>query len=151
MARRAYSEWVEIEADSREEYFAAVGDRERELPELDAFIRQHAPDLPPVLAQTMGAVLGYGEQPYQSKSMKEPIDWPVVALAAQKRHISLYLCALEDGQYVAEKHAAELGDVSCGKSCVRFTKSDKINRDALARILADLNRRFVAGERLYAV
>lgn len=151
MARRAYSERVEIEADSREEYFAAVGDRERELRELDAFIRQHAPDLPPVLAQTMGAVLGYGEQPYQSKSMKEPIDWPVVALAAQKRHISLYLCALEDGQYVAEKHAAELGDVSCGKSCVRFTKSDKINRDALARILADLNRRFVAGERLYAV
>ena len=38
----------------------------------------------------MGVMLGYGEQPYQSKSMKEPIDWPVVALAAQKRHISLF-------------------------------------------------------------
>ena len=142
---------MQIEADSREEYFAAVGDREPELRELDAFIRQHAPDLPPVLSQTMGAVLGYGEQPYQSKSMKEPIDWPVVALAAQKRHISLYLCVLEDGQYVAEKYAAELGQVSCGKSCVRFTKADKINRDGLAKILADINRRFVAGERLYAV
>jgi Domain of unknown function (DU1801) len=142
---------VQIEADTREAYFAAVGDREAELRELDTFIRQHAPDLPPVLSQTMGAVLGYGEQPYQSKSMKEPIDWPVVALAAQKRHISLYLCVLEDGEYVAEKHAAELGQVSCGKSCVRFTKADKINRDGLARILADINRRFVAGERLYAV
>ncbi len=141
---------VEIQAGSREEYFAAAGDREPELRELDAFIREHAPDLPPVLSQTMGAVLGYGEQPYQTKSMKEPIDWPVVALAAQKRHISLYLCALEDGQYVAEKHASELGNVSCGKSCVRFTKADKINRDALAKILADINRRFAAGERLYA-
>lgn len=142
---------MQIEADSREEYFAALGDREPELRELDAFIRQHAPDLPPVVSQTMGAVLGYGEQPYQSKSMKEPVDWPVVALAAQKRHISLYLCVLEDGEYVAEKHAAELGQVNCGKSCVRFTKANKINRDALARILADINRRFVAGEHLYAV
>ena len=142
---------MQIDADSREEYFAALGDREPELRELDAFIRQHAPDLPPVLSCGSGAMLGYGEQPYQSKSMKEPIDWPVVALAAQKRHISLYLCVLEDGEYVAEKHAAELGQVSCGKSCVRFTRTDKINRDGLARILADINRRFVAGERLYAV
>jgi hypothetical protein len=142
---------VQVEADSREGYFAALGDREAELREFDAFIRQHAPDLPPVLSRGMGAMLGYGEQPYQSKSMKEPIDWPVVALAAQKRHISLYLCVLEDGEYVAEKHAAELGEVSCGKSCVRFTKVDMINRDGLARILADINRRFVAGERLYAV
>jgi hypothetical protein len=142
---------VEIQAGSREEYFAAVGDREPELRELDAFIREHAPDLPPVLSQTMGAVLGYGEQPYQSKSMKEPIDWPVVALAAQKRHISLYLCALEDGEYVAEKYATELGNVSCGKSCVRFTKVDKVDRDGLARILGEINRRFVAGERLYTV
>lgn len=142
---------MEIKADSREEYFAAVGDREAELRELDAFIRKHAPDLPAVLSKGMGAMLGYGEQPYQTKSMKEPIDWPVLALAAQKRHISLYICALEDGEYVAEKHAAELGNVSCGKSCVRFTKADKINLDALAPILADINRRFVAGEQLYAV
>ena len=142
---------MQIEADSREEYFAAAGDREPELRKLDAFIREHAPDLPPVLSKGMGAMLGYGEQPYQTRSRKEPVDWPVVALAAQKRHISLYLCALEDGEYVAEKYAAELGSVNCGKSCVRFTKLDKINRDGLAKILADLNRRFVAGERLYAV
>ena len=84
---------MQIDADSREEYFAAVGDREAELRELDAFIRKHAPDLPPVLSKGMGAMLGYGEQPYQTKSMKEPIDWPILALAAQKRHISLYICA----------------------------------------------------------
>ncbi len=142
---------MQVDADSREEYFTALGDREAELRELDAFIRKHAPDLPPVLSRGSGAMLGYGEQPYQSKSMKEPIDWPVVALAAQKRHISLYLCVLEDGEYVAEKRAAELGQVSCGKSCVRFSRTDQINRDGLARILADINRRFVAGERLYAV
>jgi hypothetical protein len=142
---------MQIDADSREEYFAAAGEREPELRELDAFIREHAPDLPPVLSKGRGAMLGYGEQPYQTKSMKEPIDWPILALAAQKRHISLYICALEDGEYVAEKHAAELGKVSCGKSCVRFTKADKLNLGALAPILADINRRFLAGEKLYAV
>ena len=89
---------MQIEASSREEYFTAAGEREPELRELDAFIRQHAPDLPPVVSTGMGAVLGYGEQPYQSKSMKEPMDWPVLALALQKRHISLYICALEDGR-----------------------------------------------------
>jgi hypothetical protein len=142
---------VQIDASSREEYFAAAGEREPELRELDAFIRRHAPDLPPVISTGMGAVLGYGEQPYQTTSMKEPMDWPVLALAVQKRHISLYICALEDGEYVAEKHAAELGKVSCGKSCVRFTKANNLNLEALAPILAEINRRFVAGERLYAV
>ena len=129
---------VAIEAGSREENFTPVGDREPELRELDSFIREHAPALTPMLSKGMGAMLGYGEQPYQSKSMKEPIDWPVVALAAQKRHNSFFLCALGDGQYIAERHAAELGEVNCGKSCVRFTRADKINRDALAKILADI-------------
>ena len=142
---------MQIDADSREEYFAAAGEREPELRELDAFIRKHAPDLPPVLSKGMGAMLGYGEQSYQSKSMKEPIDWPVLALAAQKRYLSLYICVLEDGEYVAEKHAAQLGKVSCGKSCVRFTKTAELDLDALAPSLADINRRFVAGEKLYAV
>jgi hypothetical protein len=99
----------------------------------------------------MGTMLGYGEQPYQTKSMKAPIDWPVLALPPHKRQLSLYNSVHEDGEYIAEKYAAELGKVSCGKSCVRFTNPDKINLDALAPILADINRRFVAGEKLYAV
>jgi hypothetical protein len=44
--------------------------------------------------------------------MKEPGVWPVVALAAQKRYLSLYVCAVVDGEYVAERYASELGDVS---------------------------------------
>jgi hypothetical protein len=53
------------------------------------------------------------------------------------------------GEYVAERYASELGDVSCGKSCIRFTKIDKINLETLQKILIDVNTRYAAGEKLY--
>ncbi|MFP5283956.1 MAG: DUF1801 domain-containing protein [Actinomycetes bacterium] len=136
--------------DEREDYIAGAGARADDLRRLDAFIREHAPDLPPTMTASLTApMLGYGEQAYRTRSMKEPTSWPVLALAAQKRYFSLYVCALEDGEYVAERHAAELGSVRCGKSCIRFSSVDKLNLNALGRILGDLNRRFVAGETLY--
>jgi hypothetical protein len=141
---------MRIDADSREEYFAAAGSREAELREMDAIIREYAPALTPVLSAGMGAtMLGYGEQPYQTKSMKDPGVWPVVALAAQKRYLSLYVSVAIDGEYVAERYASELGNVSCGKSCIRFTKIDKLNLETVKKILVDVNTRYVAGEKLF--
>ena len=125
--------------------------REAELRQMDALIREYAPALTPVLSAGMGStMLGYGEQPYQSKSMKEPGVWPVVALAAQKRYLSLYVSVLIDAEYVPERYASELGSVSCGKSCIRFTKIDKLNLVTLKKILVDVNTRYAAGEKLYA-
>ena len=94
-------------------------------------------------------MLGYGEQPYQTRSMKDPGVWPVVALAAQKRYLSLYVSVLIDGVYVPERYASELGNVSCGKSCIRFTKIDKLNLETVKKILVDVNARYVAGEKLF--
>jgi hypothetical protein len=144
---------METDAGSREQYFLAAGAREDELRQMDAIIREHAPALTPGLSGGMGSMpmLGYGEQPYQNKSMKEPGVWPVVALAAQKRYLSLYVCAVIDGEYVAERYASELGSVSCGKSCIRFPKVDKINLETLKKILVDVNDRFVAGEKLFGI
>ena len=34
---------------------------------------------------------------------------PLIALAAQKRHLSLYVCAVVDGGYLAERRAERLG------------------------------------------
>jgi hypothetical protein len=141
---------VRIDADGREEYFAAAGSREAELREMDAIIREYAPALTPVLTAGMGStMLGYGEQPYQTRSMKDPGVWPVVALAAQKRYLSLYVSVLIDGVYVPERYASELGNVSCGKSCIRFTKIDKLNLETVKKILVDVNARYVAGETLF--
>ena len=141
---------MRIDADAREEYFAAASSREAELREMDAIIREYAPGLTPVLTAGMGStMLGYGEQPYQTKSMKDPGVWPVVALAAQKRYVSLYVSVLIEGVYVPERYASELGNVSCGKSCIRFTKIDKLNLETVKKILVDVNARYVAGEKLF--
>ena len=56
-----------------------------------------------------GAMLGYGLMPYRPKSAKETTMWPLIALAAQKRHLSLYVCAVVDGEYLAEARADRLG------------------------------------------
>jgi Domain of unknown function (DU1801) len=143
---------MQIDADSREDYFSSAGSREAELRRMDAIIQEYGPALSPGLTGEPGArMLGYGEQPYQSKSMKEPGVSPVVALAAQKRYVSLYLCAVVDGEYLTERHASELGTVSCGKSCIRFTKVDQLNLETMKKILVELNDRYVAGEKLYGV
>ena len=98
-----------------------------------------------------GAMLGYGLMPYRPKSAKETTMWPLIALAAQKRHLSLYVCAVVDGRYLAESRADRLGKVSCGKSCIRFTSLDKVDADELERAGARRRRRDRGrGQRLLA-
>lgn len=138
---------MNIQAKTREEYFAQTGEREPQLRELDGFIQQHAPHLPAVIFGGMsGTWLGYGMQPYQTKSMKEPGEWPVIALASQKNYISLYVMATENGEYVAEKYAPDLGKVSVGKSCIRFKSLDDINLDEVAKILQKIDQQVADGK-----
>lgn len=112
---------MRIEAKTIEEYLARVGEREPELRELDAIIRKAAPKMKPVLAGGMtGKMLGYGMVPCRSTGKTNYTEWPIIALAAQKNYMSLYVCAVIDGHYVAEKYKQELGNVSVGKSCIRF-------------------------------
>ena len=39
-------------------------------------------------------MLGYGLMPYRPRSAKETTMTPLISLAAQKRHLSLYVCAV---------------------------------------------------------
>lgn len=66
---------------------------------------------------------------------KEIIDWPIVALASQKNYVSLYVCAIEDGEYLAEKYKSKLGTVSVGKSCIRFKKLEDLNLPELEQVI----------------
>jgi hypothetical protein len=47
----------------------------------------------------------------------------------------LYVCAVHNGEYLAEKHAKELGKVSVGKSCIRFKKVEDLNLPVLKKII----------------
>ncbi|MEV0711006.1 DUF1801 domain-containing protein [Nocardia aurea] len=141
---------MSVDEAAFEEFLAAAGPRAEELRELDALIRASAPAFEPVLTGSTGAsTLGYGLIPYRSKSMKKPSEWPVVSLAARKNYVSLYISALQDGRYVAEVYADRLGKVSCGKSCIRFKRLSDLDLTTVREILGDLERRFLAGEKLY--
>lgn len=123
-----------VKAESVEVYIAAVPEERRSAIEfLHNFIQSTSPTLKPHFAYNM---LGYGSFKYKNYK-KEIIDWPTVALANQKNYISVYICSVKDGQYIAEKYKADLGKVSVGKSCIRFKKLEDVNLKILGKIIKE--------------
>lgn len=119
-------------AKSVADYLKAVPKERKELVLfLHEFIKKSAPKLKPHFAYNM---LGYGSFKYKNYK-KEIIDWPIISLANQKNYISVYVCALEDRKYVAEKYKKQLGKVSVGKSCIRFKKLEDVNLDILKKVI----------------
>jgi hypothetical protein len=133
-----------------DEWFAAAGDRAGELRCVDALVQAAAPGIDRQLVPVgSGQMLGYGLMPYRPASAKETTMWPLIALAAQKRHLSLYVCAVVDGQYLAESRAAALGTVSCGKSCIRFPSLDGVDTVALDQLVRDAVASTAEGRNAY--
>lgn len=119
-------------ATTVKEYLAAVpAERKEAMDFLHAFIQKNVPTLKPHFAYNM---LGYGSFPYINNK-KQVLQWPVISLANQKQYISLYVCAVVDGKYLAESHKKELGKVSVGKSCIRFKKIEDLDLHALKKVL----------------
>lgn len=77
---------------------------------------------------------GYGVLKYNNYK-KEIIDWPVISLASQKNYISIYVCAVDGKEYIAEKYKDQLGKVSVGKSCIRFKKVEDLNLETIEKVL----------------
>lgn len=121
-----------VKANSVESYLAAVPkERKEDILFLHNFIKKTVSKLKPHFAYNM---LGYGSFPYRNYK-HEQILWPTIALANQKNYISLYVCAVENGKYIAEKNKKDLGKVSVGKSCIRFRKIADLNLPALKKVL----------------
>ena len=134
-----------------EDWFAAAGPREAELRAVDALVTAAAPGIDRQLVPVgSGRVLGYGLMPYRPRSARETTTWPLIALAAQKRHLSLYVCAVVDGAYLAESRADRLGRVSCGRSCIRFSSLDRVDRAELTALLQDAVAATKAGTNAYS-
>jgi len=121
-----------VKANSVESYLATVPkDRQKDFLFMHNFIKKTVPKLKPHFAYNM---IGYGSFPYKNYK-KEMISWPVISLANQKNYMSIYVCAVDKGKYIAEKHQKELGKVSVGKSCIRFKKVADLNLPALKKVL----------------
>ena len=139
------------ESNEIDAWFGKAGAREEELRRADDLIMAAAPGIDRQLFPVgSGAMLGYGLMPYKPKSAKEAGEWPLLALAPQKRHLSLYVCAVVDGEYLAEARAGRLGKVSCGKSCIRFTSLAKVDSDELSTLVRDAVAVTAAGDNGYS-
>lgn len=142
---------AEVDEAAIEQWFTEAGQREEALRRTDALVVAAAPDLDRQLVPVgSGRMLGYGLLPYRPASAKEAVMWPLVALANQKRHVSLYVCAVRDGRYLAEAYADRLGKVSCGRSCVRFTSLDRVDAEGLTALVREAAQLTAAGENAYA-
>src|SRR3954465_8986162 len=105
------------ETDEIEGWFAAAGPREDQLRRADALVTAAAPGIDrQLVAVGAGRMLGYGLMPYRPKSARETTMLPLISLTAQKRHLSLYVCAVVDGTYLPEARADRLRRGSPGES-----------------------------------
>ncbi len=121
-----------VKATSIKEYIALLEpERRKSILFLDGFIKKTVPKLKPLFAYNM---LGYGTFKYINAQKKE-IDWPVVSLASQKNYMSLYICSIEGGKYLAESHKDELGNVKVGKSCIQIKKIEDLDLKGLTKVL----------------
>jgi hypothetical protein len=119
-------------ATTVKEYIDLVPDERKEMFEyLHKFIQKSVPKLKPHFATNM---IGYGSFAYRNYK-HEPIEWPVVSLANQKNHVSIYICSILDGKYLAEHFADSLGKVKVGKSCISIKKLEDIDLPTLKKVL----------------
>jgi hypothetical protein len=119
-------------AQTIKEYMVSLPEeRKKDILFLDDLIKKTGSKLKPHFAYNM---LGYGSFKYKNYK-NEVIDWPIISLASQKNYISLYVCCVMNGKYIAEQNKADLGKVSVGKSCIRFKKAKDLNIAALKKII----------------
>lgn len=121
-----------VKANSVSDYISSIPkDRKEDMLFLHNLIKDSAPNLKSHFASNM---LGYGSFKYKNYK-KEIIDWPIIALANQKNYISIYICATNNGKYIAEENKSQLGKVSVGKSCIRFKKLSDVNLEKLKVVI----------------
>jgi hypothetical protein len=122
------------DAATHEEYIDALPEpRRSDIRRLHELIRATVPQLEPTMAFH---ILGYGTYHHRYASGREG-EAALVSVANNKRYISLYVCAVRDGHYLAETFAPKLGTVSSGRSCIRFRRLEELDLDALRDLLRE--------------
>jgi hypothetical protein len=68
----------------------------------------------------------------------------MVGLALQKRYISVYVNAVDGGQYVAEKYRKRLGKVKVGKASISFKQIEDIDVAVLREVVTFARKQLAA-------
>ncbi len=121
-------------------FIAASADPEA-LAHLDSLIRDGLPGARRSLWRgvfwggTEQAIIGYGDT-VQQRPNGDPVQWFLVGLALQKRHLSLYVNAAEEGSYLSKLYAERLGKVKVGAAAITFRTAADLDPTGLAEMLA---------------
>ena len=83
----------------------------------------------PMWGGTDQRIIGYGAFTQVNRSGAE-VDWFVMGLAVQKQHLSLYVSAVDDGQYLVKRYADRLGKVKVGSANVTFRRLSDLDLPA---------------------
>ena len=114
--------------------------RSEEMRALDAAITHALPGLTRTLWRgtmwggTEQAIVGYGLI-VQPRPRGADVEWFLVGLAEQKRHLSVYVNAADDEGYLVQRHADRLGSVKVGAAALTFTAIDRLDLDEFQAML----------------
>jgi hypothetical protein len=108
---------------------------------LDAAISERMPGRERALFEgkfwggTDQVIVGYGHLEYTDSKGKTG-EWFVVGLAAQKRHISVYVNAKDDDGYMVRRYEGRLGKAKVGASVITFSAIDDIDLPVLLELVS---------------
>ena len=109
---------------------------------LDAVISEELPGLERVLWEgvfwggTEQQIIGYGGTA-TPRPRGEVVEWFLIGLADQKRHISLYVNANSEGKHLVQHWGDRLGKVKVGTAAVTLTSFDGIDVDGLREMIRE--------------
>jgi len=84
-------------------------------------------------------IVGYGDI-VQPRPRGEPVEWFLIGLARQRRHISLYINAVEDGRCLGQLYAGRLGKVKVGSASIAFRRFEDLDLDVLHELATHAHR-----------
>lgn len=120
--------------------FLTAASRPEELRRLDEIIREALPGLDRVLWRgkmwggTDQTIAGYGSIA-QPRPRGGSVDWFLVGLAVQKSHLSVYVNAAENGEYLVRTRADQLGKVKVGAAAITFRSVEDLDVEAFRSLL----------------
>jgi hypothetical protein len=116
------------------------GQRGDEMRALDRIIREELAGLERVLWEgpmwggTEQRIVGYGGVT-QPRPRGASVEWFLVGLALQQKHLSIYVNAADGGEYLVKRRAAELGRVKVGSAALTFGSLADLDEAAFRALL----------------
>ena len=127
----------QLPVSTPEQYLARLEEpRKSQVARLDRLIRATVPELERCICAGM---LAYGPVHYRYASGREG-DSARVAVANNAQAISMYLMAVDEKGWLAERYRSRLPKAKIGKSCVRFRRMDDLPETELVALLKETAR-----------